>query len=252
MNAAMTAKTLSGNIDTDGTMCHARPTAGRARGQTPSCFIVGTNVTVPERDRDRNAPICHRRVRPRSTSPGHLDASSRRRLDDEDRTRSTRIDCGTFSTPEDRHSCAGGAGASFAIPGSVGGNGGSGNRRQPLARHSVAPFLHDSARAVARWLHGQQRRRWPRRLASAVDEAVAPSISRRATDRARRRRRSSSVSGAGAARSGQSSGGGGGGSGGMMLLHASTFSITVGAKLVANGGAGSSGGDSNSAVLASR
>jgi hypothetical protein len=59
------------------------------------------------------------------------------------------------------------------------------------------------------------------------------------------------VSGAGAPATGKSSGGGGGGSGGMLLLRAPMFAITAGAKVVANGGAGSSGGDTNGAGVGS-
>jgi hypothetical protein len=242
MGAAMTAKTLSGAIDTNGSMCHSTQ-LWKTSGQTPSCFIVGTSITVSNVTVTGSRPLVLVATGT-ITVTGHLDASSRQNPTQTGPGQPA-TPCGTFGAPGDDTGAGGGGGASLAATGAGGGNGGSGNAGAAAAGTAYMPFLTVPPGLLragctgSRGGDGQGIGGTGGRGGGAVYLA-ASTISLGAAAVV-------NVSGAGAAAPGKSAGGGGGGSGGMLLLHAADFSITAGAKLVANGGAGSSGGDGNNA-----
>lgn len=242
MGAASGAKTLNGPIDTDGTMCHATQLWSSA-GQTPSCFIVGTTVTVQNASITGSRPLVIVATGEINVT-GHLDAASQTSTPKTGPGQPA-TPCGTFGIPGDATGAGGGAGASLATPGSVGGNGGTGNQGGAAAGTAYGPFLTIPPGLLrggctgSKGGDGQGLGATGGRGGGAV-YLVANQITLGGSSIL-------NVSGAGAPAPGKSSGGGGGGSGGMLLLHASTFSIATGAKIVANGGAGSSGGDGNNA-----
>ncbi|HEY5928490.1 MAG TPA: hypothetical protein VIV11_42680 [Kofleriaceae bacterium] len=248
MGAATGTKMLSGPIDTNGTMCHSTQ-LWAGGGQTTSCFIVAAMITVQNVTVTGSRPLvlvasneinvtghldAASHVSPASTGPG-LPATP----------------CGTFAAaPQSDSGAGGGAGASFAMIGGKGGNGGSGNNgaaNEGLAYNTfltAPPGLFRAGCDGQTGATGNGGGGMGGRGGGAVMLA-APTIQLGAAAII-------NASGAGGQQALKAAGGGGGGSGGMILMHATTFSITSGAIVLANGGSGSSGGDGNNSGVGVR
>jgi len=249
--AATGPVTLSGTLDTDGAMC-ASTQLWTSAGQTVSCFIVGTTVTVQNVVVTGSRPLVIVATGELDVA-GHLDAASHvaTTTPTEGPGALNPGTCGTFGAPAMAIPAGGGAGASFEQAGGAGGNGGAANNAANAGGTTYAPFLATPPGTLRAGCRGQTGGAGQGSgggggfgggavyLAAGVRIGLGASAIVNA-------------SGAGAGEAGKNAGGGGGGSGGMILLHAPSFTIASGAIVVANGGSGSTGGNNTGAGTGTR
>lgn len=239
--------TLSGTLDTDTSpMCQGAQ-LWKAAGQTPSCFITKVDITVTNLAVTGSKPLVLLAANEINVT-GLLDIASHVAVGSVPGTTGPGVPatpCGNFpQAPANASGAGGGAAASLASAGGPGGSGGDGNNGAAAGGTKYLPFLASPPDVLRGGCNGQTGGMGMGNGGTggygggAIYLAAGGTISMGASGII-------NASGAGGSQAAKSAGGGGGGSGGMIILWAPSFNLTAGAKLVANGGSGSSGGDSN-------
>ncbi|HEY5947663.1 MAG TPA: hypothetical protein VIV40_19300 [Kofleriaceae bacterium] len=236
-------KTLSGTFDTGtaNAMCSTTQ-LWQGSGQTASCFVVGTTVTVQNVTVTGNRPLVIVATADINVT-GQLDVASHIATATEGPGSLNPGTCGTYGNVAVVTAAAGGgAGASLVAAGGSGGNGGGGDANANAGGTGYAPFLATPPGTLRAGCRGQNGGTGQGAGGvggfggGAVYLAAGAHITLGAAAIL-------NASGAGGGAAGKSGGGGGGGSGGMIVLWAGQdIAATTGAIVVANGGGGSTGG----------
>jgi hypothetical protein len=246
MGKMMGTKPLSGPFNTD-TSTNCDSTQVWRSTNTNTCFVIANSITVTDLQVTGNRPLAL--IANTISITGHLDAASRVSDGKIGPNSSVLNTCGNPGTPSTGNGAGGGVGASFAPQGLKAGSGGNGFGGGGAS--AVNPFLTVPPGALRAGCRGQS---------GAVGNGTgglggygggalylmgAQSISMGAAGII-------DVNGAGGGQAGKEAGGGGGGSGGKVILSSPIFTQTTCSIVVANGGSGSTGGDSNQAGTGTR